>query len=83
MQDEALAFWCFASLMEKMEANFSNDSTNMQTQLASLRSLVELVDPELHAFFEANDSLNYLFCYRWLLVHFKREFSFDEVSCSS
>lgn len=79
MQDEALAYWCFVSLMDKMEANFSDDSTNMQSQLATLKNLVELVDPELHAFFEGTDSLNYLFCYRWLLVHFKREFTFDEV----
>jgi len=32
MQDEALAFWCFSALMEKMEANFSTDSTAMQVQ---------------------------------------------------
>jgi hypothetical protein len=32
MQDEALAFWCFSALMERMEANFSTDSTSMQVQ---------------------------------------------------
>ena len=30
MQDEALAFWCFAALMERMEANFRTASTAMQ-----------------------------------------------------
>ena len=35
--------------------------------------------PPLHAFFARKDSLNYFFCYRWLLIHFKREFAFDEV----
>lgn len=79
MQDEALAFWCFSALMERMEANFSTDSTSMQAQLDALRRLVEAADPELSAFFEARDTSIYLVTYRWLLVHFKREFSFDEV----
>lgn len=83
MQDEALAFWCFVKLMERMEANFSPDSTSMQTQLDTLHDLMQLLDPELHAFIEAADSSNYFFCYRWLLVHFKREFSFDEVSLTT
>ena len=79
MQDEGLAFWCFVNLMEKMGPNFSNDSSSMNLQLAALERLLQLVDPDLHAFIEAADSSNYFFCYRWLLVHFKREFTFDEV----
>ena len=51
----------------------------MQAQLEALRKLVEAADPELSAFLEARDSSIYLVTYRWLLVHFKREFSFDEV----
>ena len=80
MQDEAVAFWCFVNLMDRMEANFSDDSTSMQAQLDALQRLVQLADPELHAFIKAADSTNYFFCYRWLLVHFKREFTFDEVA---
>lgn len=79
MKDEATAFWCFASLMERMESNFSTDCVGMHTQLEALKSLVEHSDPELHSFFETRDCLNYFFCYRWLLVHFKREFEFEEV----
>ena len=82
MQDEELAFWCFVHLMEKMGPNFSNDSSSMNLQLAALERLLQLVDPDLHAFIEAADGSNYFFCYRWLLVHFKREFSFDEVEHS-
>ena len=80
MQDEELAFWCFVNLMEKMGPNFSNDSSSMNLQLAALERLLQLIDPDLHAFIEAADGSNYFFCYRWLLVHFKREFTFDEVS---
>lgn len=52
----------------------------MHGQLLALRKLVQLLDPPMHAFMEAKSCLNYFFCYRWLLIHFKREFSFDEVS---
>ena len=80
LKDEALTFWCFVSLMERMEANFNTDCTGMHAQLAGLRSLVQLVDPQLYAFLDARECLNFFFCYRWLLVHFKREFAFEEVS---
>lgn len=76
---EAEAFWCFASLMERMEANFCSDSRAMHAQLLALRSLVQLLDPPLYAHLEAHDCLNFFFCYRWLLLHFKREFGFEEV----
>ena len=51
----------------------------MTAQLGALRNLVQIVDPQLHAFLEARDCLNYFYCYRWLLIHFKREFAFEEV----
>lgn len=76
---EAEAFWCFAALMERMESNFSSDSRAMHAQLLALRSLVQLLDPPLFAHLEAHDCLSFFFCYRWLLIDFKREFAFDEV----
>ncbi|GJN22006.1 hypothetical protein PR202_gb09532 [Eleusine coracana subsp. coracana] len=41
--------------------------------------LVELLDPPLHNYFRQNDCLNYFFCFRWVLIQFKREFSFDQI----
>ena len=52
----------------------------MQAQLEALRNLVQVMDPPLHAFLASKECLNYFFCYRWLLIHFKREFTFDEAS---
>jgi len=77
--DEADCFWCFVGLMDKMERNFDQDQSGMHNQLLALRKLVQLLDPQLFAHFECQEQCqNYLFCYRWLLLHFKREFAFDD-----
>lgn len=34
--------------------------------------LVEQLDAPLHNYFKQNDCLNYFFCFRWLLIQFKR-----------
>lgn len=79
MKDEAEAFWCFAALMDRLESNFHSDSQGMHAQLSALRDLIHLLDPPLHAHLAAADALSFFFAYRWLLIHFKREFAFDEV----
>ncbi len=79
MRDEAETFWCFAALMDRLEANFHTDCTGMQQQLAGLAGLVRLLDPQLTAFLARREATTFYFCYRWLLIHFKREFAFDEV----
>jgi hypothetical protein len=45
--------------------------------------LLQVLDPQLHAFLEARECLNYFFAFRWLLIHFKREFPFDQVRAAS
>ncbi|BDA49286.1 TBC1 domain family member 15 [Coccomyxa sp. Obi] len=80
MHDEAEAFWCFACLMEKLEANFHTDCRGMQSQLVALSNLMSILDPQLTSFLESKEATNYYFCYRWLLILFKREFStYEEV----
>jgi hypothetical protein len=37
------------------------------------------MDPELYAHLEKNDCNNLFFCFRWLLVWFKREFEWEDV----
>lgn len=51
----------------------------MKTQLLHLQSLIRHADPALYAHLEQTGSLNLFFCFRWLLVRFKREFPLDEV----
>jgi len=79
ISDEADCFWCFVGLMARMERNFDQDQTGMHNQLLALRKLVQLLDPQLYAHLEnQHHCRNFLFCYRWLLLAFKREFSFDD-----
>eukprot|EP00494_Astrolonche_serrata_P002340 UN02346 len=61
MEDESEAFWCFASLMERLGGNFNRDQNGMHAQLLGLSKLVELLDPSLHNYFRQNDCLNYFY----------------------
>ncbi|XP_009789609.1 uncharacterized protein [Nicotiana sylvestris] len=40
--------------------------------------LVELLDNPLHDYFKQKDCLNYFFCFRWVLIQFKREFDLEK-----
>mmetsp|Transcript_12268 Transcript_12268/g.40285 ORF Transcript_12268/g.40285 Transcript_12268/m.40285 type:complete len:762 (-) Transcript_12268:302-2587(-) len=79
MEDEVEAFWGFAALMERAEANFHHDQAGMHAQLNAIRRMIEALDPAVHAHLERADCTNYFFLFRMILVHFKREFEFPEV----
>jgi hypothetical protein len=51
----------------------------MKMQLLSLQKLISVMDPSLYHHLEKVESLNLFFCFRWLLVCFKREFSYQEI----
>ncbi|QDZ18988.1 RabGAP/TBC domain-containing protein [Chloropicon primus] len=79
VKDESECFWCFVGLMSKTERSFDQDQSGMHTMLLALSKLVKLLDPQLHTHFGKQDCrIPYLFCYRWLLLHFKREFDFSD-----
>ncbi|XP_038712120.1 TBC1 domain family member 15-like isoform X2 [Tripterygium wilfordii] len=78
MEDEPEAFWCFVALMERLGPNFNRDQNGMHTQLFALSKLVEFLDVPLHNYFKQNDCLNYFFCFRWVLIQFKREFEYEK-----
>ncbi|BFG40133.1 hypothetical protein CerSpe_264070 [Prunus speciosa] len=78
MEDESDTFWCFVSLMERLGPNFNRDQNGMHSQLFAITKLVELLDIPLHNHFTQHDCLNYFFCFRWVLIQFKREFEFDK-----
>ncbi|XWS27039.1 hypothetical protein CRYUN_Cryun26dG0081700 [Craigia yunnanensis] len=72
MEDESESFWCFVALMEHLGPNFNRDQNGMHSQLFALSKLVELLDSPLHNYFKQNDCLNYFFCFRCILIQFKR-----------
>lgn len=79
MENEVDAFWCFAGLMERMCHNFEMDQGGMKSQLTQIQKLMQVYDSELYTYLESHDSGNFYFCFRWILIHFKREFHFHEI----
>ncbi|KAJ8559902.1 hypothetical protein K7X08_003960 [Anisodus acutangulus] len=78
MEDEQESFWCFVALMKRLGPNFNRDQNGVHSQLFALSKLVELLDNSLHNYFKQKDCLNYFFCFRWVLIQFKREFDFEK-----
>eukprot|EP00262_Sarcandra_glabra_P001279 TRINITY_DN1130_c0_g1_i1.p1 TRINITY_DN1130_c0_g1~~TRINITY_DN1130_c0_g1_i1.p1 ORF type:complete len:687 (+),score=111.82 TRINITY_DN1130_c0_g1_i1:208-2268(+) len=78
MKDESESFWCFVALMERLGPNFNRDQNGMHSQLFALSKLVELLDSPLHNYLKQADCLNYFFCFRWILIQFKREFEYEK-----
>ena len=76
--DEAKTFWSFVGLMNRTKSNFYRDQSGMKAQLLLLQKLISIMDPALYAHLERTEALNLFFCFRWLLVRFKREFRFEE-----
>ncbi|XXG52174.1 hypothetical protein AAC387_Pa03g0553 [Persea americana] len=76
MECESESFWCFVALMERLGPNFNRDQNGMHSQLFALSKLVELLDIPLHNYLNQADCLNYFFCFRWILIQFKRELEY-------
>uniref|UniRef100_A0AC34RMS9 Rab-GAP TBC domain-containing protein n=1 Tax=Panagrolaimus sp. JU765 TaxID=591449 RepID=A0AC34RMS9_9BILA len=79
LEDEVDAFWCFVGLMNRVHRNFEMDQLAIKQQLSNLKSLLEIVNPRFANYLESHDSDHMYFCFRWILVAFKREFSFDDI----
>jgi len=77
--NEVDAFWCFVGFMKRVSHNFDFDQGGIKRQLAELSSLIKLIDPDFFAYLDTRDSGNFFFCFRWLLIWFKRELAFSDV----
>lgn len=77
--DELMAFNCFSQLMKRMVANFPQGSA-MDKHFEHLKYLMQVLDPKLFEILQNNgDYTHFYFCYRWLLLDFKRELAYDDV----
>uniref|UniRef100_A0A8D0P9S1 TBC1 domain family member 16 n=1 Tax=Sus scrofa TaxID=9823 RepID=A0A8D0P9S1_PIG len=74
--DESDTFWCFVGLMQNTIFVSSPRDEDMEKQLLYLRELLRLTHPRFyqHLVSLGEDGLQMLFCHRWLLLCFKREF---------
>ncbi|XP_017088977.2 small G protein signaling modulator 1 [Drosophila bipectinata] len=77
--NEVDAFWCFVGFMELVFTNFDMDQAGMKTQFAQIRRLIEFANAPLFNYMRSHDSDNMYFCFRWLLVWYKRELNNDDV----
>ncbi|XP_028311166.1 TBC1 domain family member 17 isoform X1 [Gouania willdenowi] len=78
-QNEVESFWCLTGFMELLHQNFEESQEAMKQQLNQLSILLKALDPELFDFLDSQDSGSLCFCFRWLLIWFKREFSFEDI----
>jgi len=78
MKNEVDAFWCFVGFMDRVASNFEFDQGGMKRQLDNLTAILKHIDPALYNYLESKESGNLYFCFRWLLIWFKREFSYSD-----
>ncbi|KAJ3065546.1 hypothetical protein HDU98_011112 [Podochytrium sp. JEL0797] len=77
--DEVDAFWMFADMMESKKQNFVHSGAGMNLHLTTLSTLLQHTDPLFHHTLTTKlDASNFFFAFRWFLVSFKREFSFED-----
>uniref|UniRef100_A0A8C3SRJ3 TBC1 domain family member 16 n=1 Tax=Chelydra serpentina TaxID=8475 RepID=A0A8C3SRJ3_CHESE len=74
--DESDTFWCFVGLMQNTIFISSPRDEDMEKQLMYLRELLRLMHLRFyqHLVSLGEDGLQMLFCHRWILLCFKREF---------
>lgn len=65
--------------MDVVYTNFDMDQAGMKRQLQDLNRLLDIANPKLFNYFKEHKSENMYFCFRWLLVWFKREFNTDDI----
>ena len=90
MNDEIDAFWCFKTYMDKMKKLLEASDTGMKYELKAMSSLLAFADPEFHSYLTSEpeflesyqhryDEHNLVFCFRWFMLNFKREFDFNSI----
>ena len=88
--DEAVAFWCFKEVMDRILQNFRADEVGINMQLSTVLRILGCVDPELYEFMGSADAgdvfpeqsvrdVYILACYPLVLILLKRAFPFEAV----
>ena len=69
---QATAYLCFKKHMARLQQEITSEG--MVDKLDGLKQLLLFMNPDLHDHFQAVDTGDMVFCHRWLLLSFKREF---------
>lgn len=76
LKSEYKTYYCFLNFMERVESEFLENG--MIAKLELIQTLLRKMDEELSDFFKSLDIKELLFCHRWLLLNFKREFDYED-----
>lgn len=77
--NEVETFWCFKGLMDRIGDNFEKHQTGMHRQLGQISLILKYIDYEFWLYLKKHNSSELFFCFRWLLILFKREFPLLDV----
>ncbi|XP_061402415.1 TBC1 domain family member 16 [Musca vetustissima] len=76
IQNESEAFWCFVGLMQRAHFVCTPTDNDIDRNLKFLRELIRIMLPRFYNHLQLHsDAMELLFCHRWLLLCFKREFT--------
>lgn len=76
VKSEPEAFWCFVGLMQRAIFVCTPTDNDMDNNLSYLRELIRIMLPHFYKHLEKHvDAMELLFCHRWILLCFKREFT--------
>lgn len=71
--DEPEVFWLFVYVMNVVE-DFYTASKQPEMSFNEVGEIIRFVNPSLYDYF-ARNGINCMFCYKWIVLLFKREFS--------
>ncbi|KAK3599780.1 hypothetical protein CHS0354_037266 [Potamilus streckersoni] len=71
---EVESYWCFHHYLDRIQKDFTE--TGMVSKIELVRKLLQEMDPDLLDYLNHHNLADLLFCHRWLLLGFKREFDF-------
>ncbi|KAE8699850.1 Ypt/Rab-GAP domain of gyp1p superfamily protein isoform 2 [Hibiscus syriacus] len=81
VEDDFLAFWCFAGFMKKARHNFRLDEVGIRRQLNIVSKIIRCKDIHLYKHLEELQAEDCFFVYRMVVVLFRRELNFEQTLC--
>ncbi|GAB2224506.1 hypothetical protein Drorol1_Dr00005267 [Drosera rotundifolia] len=81
IEEDHVAFWCFAGFMRKARHNFQLDEEGIRRQLGVISKIIKSKDSHLYSHLEKLQAEDCFFLYRMVVVLFRRELTFEQTLC--